>query len=166
MPFGAHRLAVVRRKRPKVAKLAADGELRAFVQEHLDKRWSPEQIAQSPPVGVLDSPEMRVCHETIYQALYVPRLGELHRSAARVLRSGRSRRRPQRRLDRRMRRFVEPMTMISDRPEEIGSRTVAGHWEGDLITGTRTNLPSAPWSNERPSTSSCCTFLTVTPQNK
>jgi transposase, IS30 family len=134
-PFGAHRLAVARRTRPKVAKLAANSELRAFVQKHLDKRWSPEQIAQSLPSVFVDDPEMRVCHETIYQALYVPRLGELHRTPARVLRSGRSRRRPQRRLDRRMRRFVEPMTMISERPEEIDSRTVAGHWEGDLITG-------------------------------
>ena len=83
-PFGAHRLAVARRKRPKVAKLAANGELRAFVQEHLDKRWSPEQIAQILESEFFDSPDMRVCPETIYQALYVPRLGELHRSPSRA----------------------------------------------------------------------------------
>jgi transposase, IS30 family len=137
LPFGAHRRAMARRQRPKAAKLATNRQLGAFVQEHLDMRWSPEQIAGTLSAVFEDRPEMRVCQETIYQALYVPRLGALQRSAARVLRSGRSRRRPQRRLDRRMTRFVEPMTMISERPAEVESRTVAGHWEGDLLMGRK-----------------------------
>jgi len=137
LPFGAHRRSFERRRRPKVGKIARNAELRGFVQEHLDLRWSPEQIAETLAVVFETRPEMRVCHETIYQALYTPHLGELHRSAARVLRSGRSRRRPQRRLDRRTSRFVEPMTMISERPAEVADRTVAGHWEGDLIMGRK-----------------------------
>jgi len=136
-PFCAHRQAVERRHRSKASKLASNAELRAFVQVNLDRRWSPEQIAQSLPIEFETRPEMRVCHETIYQALYRPQHGALHRPAARVLRSGRSRRRPQRRLDRRMTRFVEPMTMISERPAEVSSRLVAGHWEGDLIMGRK-----------------------------
>ena len=52
-------------------------------------RWSPEQIAETLSAVFADCPEMRVCQETIYQALYVPHLGALQRSAARVLRSGR-----------------------------------------------------------------------------
>lgn len=81
--------------------------------------------------------QMRVSHETIYQALYLPARGDLERRPARVLRSGRSRRRPQRRLDRRSARFVEPMTMISERPAEVAERLVAGHWEGDLVMGRK-----------------------------
>jgi IS30 family transposase len=137
LPFGAHRRAGQRRHRPKTAKLAAHAELRDYVQQRLDRRWSPEQISKTLPIVFDDQPDMRVCHETIYQALYAPRLGPLHRSAARVLRSGRGRRRPQRRLDRRMTRFVEPMTMVSQRPAEVAERTVAGHWEGDLIMGRK-----------------------------
>jgi IS30 family transposase len=135
LPHSAQRMAVQRRKRPKVGKLAGNDELRIVVQERLDKRWSPEQIARTLPVDFEDRPEMRICPETIYQALYVPRLGALQRQATRVLRTGRSRRRPHRRLDRRATRFVEPMTMISERPSAIAERQVAGHWEGDLITG-------------------------------
>jgi IS30 family transposase len=135
LPYGAHRRAVQRRRRPKHGKLATNVELRAFVQLHLDKRWSPEQIAESLSVAFETRPDMRVSPETIYKAIYVPRLGELHRSGARVLRTGRNRRRPQRRLDRRSTRFVEPMTMISERPAEVAKRTIPGHWEGDLIMG-------------------------------
>lgn len=136
-PFSAHRRAVERRRRPKAGKLVLNPELRTYVQECLDKRWSPEQIAKTLPRVFEDRSEMRACTETIYQAVYVPRLGNLERSGVRVLRSGRARRRPQRRLDQRMTRFVEPMTMISDRPEEVAERLVAGHWEGDLITGRK-----------------------------
>jgi len=132
-----HLRALERRKRPRSGKLSRHTELRGFVQDRLDKRWSPEQIAKSLPVAFDKRVEMRVCAETIYQAIYVPRLGAFQRSGARVLRSGRSRRRPQRRLDQRMARFVEPMTMISQRPAEVAERTVPGHWEGDLITGRK-----------------------------
>ncbi len=129
MPFGAHRRAVARRARPKESRLATNVELRTFVQDHLDKRWSPQQIAHVLPSVFSERPEMRICPETIYQAVYVPGRGDLQRSGTRVLRSGRSRRRPQRRLDRRMTRFVVPMTMISERPEEVDFRNEPGHWE-------------------------------------
>jgi len=80
---------------------------------------------------------MRVCAETIYQAVYVldweissaPGCESFARDALGV--------RPQRRLDQRMTRFIEPMTMISERPVEVAERVAPGHWEGDLITGRK-----------------------------
>jgi IS30 family transposase len=137
LPYGAHRRALQRRTRRRAGKLATNAELRAVVQARLDERWSPEQIANSLAAAFGDRPEMRVCQETIYQALYSAGRADLHRSPVRVLRTGRSRRRPHRRVDRRTTRFVEPMRMISDRPLEAAARAETGHWEGDLLMGTK-----------------------------
>ena len=43
--------------------------------DHLERRWSPEQISRPLPSLFRDRPEMRVAPETIYQALYTPGTG-------------------------------------------------------------------------------------------
>ncbi len=134
-PHAAQRLAAQRRARPKVGKLVADTELRAFVGDKLKRRWSPEQIAQALRVEFPGQPHRHLVPETIYQAVYRPELGGgLCRNLPKVLRTGRSRRKRRRRGDERRGRLVD-MTMIDQRPEEADDREVAGHWEGDLITG-------------------------------
>ncbi len=95
-PHAAQARADARRPRPKPAKIGQNPELRDFIQEHLTRRWSPEQICNALRRQFPDRPEMHVTHETVYQALYVQGRGELRRELARALRTGRARRRPHR----------------------------------------------------------------------
>ena len=132
-PHAAQQAATERRRRGREFKLAEDTELYRFVADRLAKRWSPEQISQAAEVEFPERPEMRVCAETIYQAIYRPG-SSLRCRSPKPLRTGRLRRR-HRRGEQRTNRFVEPMTNVSERSAEAEDRQVAGHWEGDLIIG-------------------------------
>jgi len=134
-PFAAQRLAVDRRTRPGRGKLVNDSVLAQFVAERLKKRWSPEQISQALRVEFPDQPDRNLVPETIYQAVYRPELGGLHREVPNALRTGRRRRKPHRRPDARRAGSLVDMTMIDQRPAEAVDRATPGHWEGDLITG-------------------------------
>ncbi|WP_433221752.1 transposase [Dactylosporangium sp. CS-047395] len=63
--FRAHQRARGRRARPKAARLMTEVDLRQFVQHHLERRWSPEQIGNVLPMRFPDQPRMRVAPETI-----------------------------------------------------------------------------------------------------
>jgi IS30 family transposase len=134
-PYAAQVRADQRRARPRQGKIGGNERLRERVQELLTRCWSPEQISAHLRIEFPDQAEMQVCHETIYQALYVQGRGGLRRELAACLRTGRAVRKRRRRGDERRVRFVEPMVMISDRPAEAADRAVPGHWEGDLIVG-------------------------------
>lgn len=135
LPHTAHRLSVQRRARPRPAKLFANTALRAYVKAKLKKKWSPQQISNRLFKDYPADPEMRVCTETIYQAIYVHARGELKRELGRQLRRGRGARKPHKQPDSRRPRFVDPMKAISQRPVAADSRAVPGHWEGALIIG-------------------------------
>jgi len=126
--------AEFRARRPKTAKLAGNQVLRGWVQDKLERRWSPEQISVMLRAQFPDEPEMRVSHETIYQAIYVQGRGALRRELAVCLRTGRALRKPRRTAGERRGR-IKDMVMISERPAEADDRAVPGHWEGDLIMG-------------------------------
>ncbi len=134
-PFVAQRLAAERRARPGRGKLMADAELREFVTARLAKRWSPEQISNALRIEFADRPERHLAPETIYQAVYRPELGGLHRELPKALRTGRRRRKPRPHPDARRPGRLVGMTMIDQRPTEADDRATPGHWEGDLITG-------------------------------
>jgi IS30 family transposase len=127
--------AEFRARRPKTARLAGNARLRGWVQDRLRERWSPEQVSVMLAREFPGEPEMRVSHETIYQAIYVQGRGALRRELAACLRTGRALRRPRRKADQRRGR-IKDMVMISARPAEAEDRAVPGHWEGDLIIGT------------------------------
>jgi IS30 family transposase len=131
----ADRAAWTRAARPKACKLATLPGLRDRVEEKLQRRWSPQQIAGWLKLTFPTSPEMRVSHETIYRTLFVQSRGALRRELTRYLRTGRVIRRPKgvRMPDGRGGR--PNILHISERPPEAEDRAVPGHWEGDLIYG-------------------------------
>jgi IS30 family transposase len=74
--------------------------------------------------------------ETIYAGLYVLPRGALRSELLAALRQARKARRPRARgTDRRGQ--IPNMISIAERPAEVATRTVPGHWEGDLIKGAR-----------------------------
>jgi IS30 family transposase len=121
--------------RPKPSRLTGCARLGAVVEEKLEVRWSPEQIAGWLARQFPDQAEMQVSHETIYRSLFVQSRGALRKELTRHLRTKRAMRRPAgRRLpDGRGGRLHE--LTISDRPAEVEDRAVPGHWEGDLVVG-------------------------------
>ena len=113
--------------------VAAAGEL-------LAQRWGPQQIGRHLRRRFPDKPGMRLCHESIYQAIYQPgsqltRPSPLAPQRHSPLRTGRDHRRAHQRADRRRPRFEQPMLTIRQRPFRPEDRSEAGHWEGDLIIG-------------------------------
>jgi IS30 family transposase len=111
-----------------------DPELKTYVQQRLDQRWSPEQISQDLRIAFPDEPDRHLAHETIYQAIYLSSRGGLERRPEN-LRTGRQARRRRRRDNQRATRFIDPGKLIHLRPADSNDRQVAGHWEGDRIVG-------------------------------
>ena len=127
------------RARPKTRKLETPGRLRQYVVDKLKDGWSPQQIAARLRLDHPHEEEMRVCHETIYQAIYVQPRGGLAREVkdairhGKILRHGRESRKKQGRTARGQ--SLGEYVSIHDRPQEIEERLIPGHWEGDLIIG-------------------------------
>jgi IS30 family transposase len=123
-------------RRPKTAKLAFHPELRATVQERLELRWSPQQIAGWLREEFPGRAEMHVSHETIYLSLFVQGRGTLRKELTAYLRRGHATRRPRGYTSYNGQGKLRDIVHISERPAEAQDRAVPGHWEGDLLLGT------------------------------
>lgn len=60
-PFTAQRLAVARRTRPGRGKLISGPQLREFVADLLNKRWSPNRFVTRCANGSLTNPTVTSC---------------------------------------------------------------------------------------------------------
>ena len=107
-----------------------------YVQTHLTHGCSPEQIAGRLRRAYPDDRHKHLSAETLYGGLSVLPRGALRSARLTALRQARSARRPRARgTDRRG--PLPPRTPIAERPAEVATRPVPGHWEGDLIKGAR-----------------------------
>lgn len=104
----------------------------------LKRGHSPEQVAQALKRDFPDNGDMQVSHETIYQALYVlPRNALKAVLVAEGLRQHHEKRRPHSQLTKAEPKVRFSGVSIDERPAEVDTRLVPGHWEGDLIKGEK-----------------------------
>jgi IS30 family transposase len=127
-----------RARRPKRCKLANSLWLRQTVASQLRLNWSPEQIAGWLKRVHPEDESYRVSHETIYRSLYVQARGVLKKELLGYLRSKRTIRRSKRAdPDGDRRGQIKDLVSISQRPATVEDRAVPGHWEGDLLAGSK-----------------------------
>ena len=130
--------AWARARRPKRCKLADNPRLRAAVARKLRLNWSPEQIAGWLKRSHSEDEASRVSHETIYRSLFVQARGVLKKELLCHLRSKRTIRRSRRTAPNGDRRGqIKDIVSIRERPVAVEDRAVPGHWEGDLLTGSK-----------------------------
>jgi len=127
-----------RARRPKRCRLAVNRALRERVAQKLELEWSPQQIAGWLEREFPADHSMRVSHETIYRSLFIQARGVLKKELLAHLRSGRRMRRSKK-ADRstESRGQIIDALSIRQRPAEIEDRAVPGHWEGDLLAGSK-----------------------------
>ena len=131
-------LAWARAHRPKQCKLSKHPPLCRAVARKLRLNWSPEQIAGWLKRAHPGDGSYQVSHETIYRSLFVQARGVLKKELLQHLRSKRTilrSRQARRKGDGRGQ--ITDIVSISERPASVEDRAVPGHWEGDLITGSK-----------------------------
>ncbi len=124
--------------RPKRCLLAIHVKLQEIVAGKLILDWSPEQVSGWLKSEYPEDESMRVSHETIYRSLFIQARGVLKKELIQHLRFKRRIRRSRHARDtgHHKGQIVDAIS-IRERPAEIEDRAVPGHWEGDLLGGTK-----------------------------
>ena len=130
--------AAVSALRPKPCRLALHAGLRRLVAGKLAQQWSPEQISGWLKKQYAADESRQVSHETIYKSLFIQARGVLKKELVKHLRTRRSIRRARATGGReQLRGKISGTVSIRERPAEAADRAVPGHWEGDLLCGSR-----------------------------
>src|SRR4249920_2679882 len=127
-----------RGRRPKTSKLASTPALARIVAGKLQLQWSPEQVAGWLRRTYADDTSRQVSHETIYRSLFIQARGALKKELVEHLRRTRVMRRSRhhtQKTDHHGR--ITDTVSISERPAGVADRAVPGHWEGDLLFGSK-----------------------------
>ena len=125
--------------RPKPCRLALNGTLRKVVASKLALEWSPEQISGWLKIRYPGDENMQISHETIYKSLFIQARGVLKKELIKHLRTGRRFRFARKSASEDLRGKIPDTISIRERPAEAEDRAIPGHWEGDLLYGTKTS---------------------------
>ncbi len=126
-----------RARRPRLCRLAENRSLAKLVAEKLQLEWSPEQIAGWLRRTYPDDPSFQVSHETIYRTLFIQSRGALKKELLAHLRRTRVMRRSRHHTQKGDHRGIVDPVSIAERPAAADDRAVPGHWEGDLLFGSK-----------------------------
>jgi IS30 family transposase len=110
------------------------------VASKLKRHRSPEQIAGGLKRTYPHDDNDQVSHETLYRSLFIQARGALKKELLQHLRRTRVMRRSRHKsLKGEGLGQITATVSIRERPATVEDRAVPGHWEGDLIFGTRTS---------------------------
>ena len=127
-----------RARRPKVCKLVQNRALAHLVASKLCREWSPEQIAGWLKRTYPDDETHQVSHETIYRSLFIQARGALKKELMAHLRRTRAMRRSRHHTQKTsIHGRINDAVSISERPAAAEDRALPGHWEGDLLFGSK-----------------------------
>lgn len=126
-------------KRPKLCILESNIELRDVVIDKLELNWSPEQISGWLKRTMRKRKTMQISAETIYKTIYYRNRSALNHLMAKHLRRSHSLRQSKKHSRKGERGTINIVNGISihERPKHIENRRSLGHWEGDLVTGSK-----------------------------
>jgi len=124
--------------RPKRCKLVENRALARIVARKLRQLWSPQQIAGWLKRTHPDDESSQVSKKTIYRSLFIQARGALKKELLQYLRRRRTMRRSRHTSlkGKGLGKITDTVSM-SERPASVEDRAVPGHWEGDLIIGSR-----------------------------
>ena len=127
-----------RARRPKTCRLIRCPRLRQLVEDKLRQDWSPQQIAGWLKRTCPQDESVQLSHEIIYRSLFIQARGALQKELTQCLRSKRSIRRSQHATRKgHGKGQLADMVSIRERPASVEDRAVPGHWEGDLLSGSK-----------------------------
>ena len=121
-------------KRYGKTKIDNNPKLKNFVYSRLKLHWSPQQISDALKQFYPFDPTMQVSHESIYYHIYIQPKKEVEKLLISQLRQKRKYRGNVRRGADKRTTIKDPIR-IDERPDEVLTREIPGHWEGDLILG-------------------------------
>lgn len=117
-----------------ICKLEKYPLLWSAVLDLLKKNWSPEQISVQLKNDYTQDKNMQISHESIYTYIFLMPRGELKNEIIKHLRQKKKFRHKRKTTEDRRGKLPDTIS-IDERPQEVLDRTIAGHWEGDLLMG-------------------------------
>ena len=130
-PSYSHLDAKYKQQARKKGKTKLEDSHWDWVDKHLRKKWSPEEISCYLKTSFV--PAFQVSHESIYRYIYSQEEEKKKQLIECLRRKKKKRKRRKPCLEKRGK--IKNARSIHTRPKEIEKRESVGHWEGDLVIG-------------------------------